>query len=193
LARRTLALTMAALLHPAAAISALPERAHRFAPSPAAQSTIKLGGVSLSRAAASFVAVSVHSQYRNAMTEALACSLVSWLQTAARSRSPAMAICAESSAKAAAASVRVRMVRGLRLADSRDYLPRHRPRRIPYPDVDDYGRRNRAIQDDIDAFDAQRRDWFRDTGDPRWRPPIDVPPPHCSRHGDCNEIGRRRW
>jgi hypothetical protein len=49
------------------------------------------------------------------------------------------------------------------------------------------------VTDDIDAFDAQRRNWYRETQDPRWRPPIDVPPPHCRRHGDCNEIGRRGW
>jgi hypothetical protein len=83
-----------------------------------------------------------------------------------------------------------RMVRSLQLADSRPFLPRRRPQRTPH--LNDYDRRIREQQKDIDAYQEMRRNWYRDTGDPRWRPPIHVPPPHCTRLGECDEIGRRR-
>jgi hypothetical protein len=42
--------------------------------------------------------------------------------------------------------------------------------------------------------DQQQR-WYDRTRDPRFKPPIDVPPAHCRGDRDCDAIGRggRRW
>jgi hypothetical protein len=68
-------------------------------------------------------------------------------------------------------------------------LPYGRERRQPGW-LDRWDERNRRRQDDFDAYERQKREWYKE--DQRWKPPIDVPPPHCRGHLDCNDIGRRR-
>jgi hypothetical protein len=80
------------------------------------------------------------------------------------------------------------------LAESRYDLPPYRPRGTPpYQDIHKFEQRNRSRDEDREEFDRQRRRWYEENRHPERKPPMDVPPPHCSRFGECNEIGRRRW
>jgi hypothetical protein len=70
-----------------------------------------------------------------------------------------------------------------------------RPRRPPPGrwSLDSYPARERFNQEDERSYWEQRDQFYRDSQDPRWHRPIEVPPPYCRRHGECDEIGRRTW
>jgi hypothetical protein len=54
--------------------------------------------------------------------------------------------------------------------------------------LDNWDKRNREREDDYDAYDKLRRQWYERERDPRWKPPTDVPAPWDRDH----EIGGRR-